>query len=227
MRRRLQCEQLEPRYALFADLVPALVDMPNRAAIGAAVSVSVDVDNTGNLASGSYVVEFRLSTDATVTRTDRLLASVTRSTIAAGKDSRWMQTITIPADVAPGTYTLGIVVDPLNKIRENSEANNTRGDLSASELFRNSLTGSVTYGTSTKSVSLRPLVVGAELYNDRPTWIVVHAGVPGGGRSQQGKELHQGSPLAGHHHRLAYRHRLRSGSGRFADSWQRRRHPFG
>jgi pimeloyl-ACP methyl ester carboxylesterase len=174
MRRRLQCEQLESRYALFADLVPALVDLPDRVAIGAGVSVSVDVDNTGNKYSGSYVVEFRLSTDATITRTDRLIASVTRPTIAAGSDSRWTQALTIPADLAPGTYTLGIVVDPLNKIRENSEANNTRGDSQSSLLFRNSLTGSVTYGTSTKSVSLRPLDVGAELYNDRDTWIVIH-----------------------------------------------------
>jgi pimeloyl-ACP methyl ester carboxylesterase len=174
MRRRLGCEQLEPRFALFADLVPALVDLPDRAAIGSAVSVSVDIDNTGNQSSGTYVVEFRLSTDAAITRTDRLLASVTRSAISAGLDSRWTQTLTLPSDLAPGTYTLGVVVDPLNKITENSEANNSLGDTTPSTLFRNSLTGNVTYGTSTKSVAIRPLIVGAELYSDRPTWIIVH-----------------------------------------------------
>ncbi len=173
-RLRLSCERLEERWTPSADLVPALVDLADRAAIGAAVSVSVDIDNLGNLASGSYVVEFRLSSDATITRTDRLLATVTRATIAAGSDSRWTQSITLPADLAPGSYTIGVVVDPLNKIRENSETNNTLGDTAASNLFRNSLTGNVTAGSSTKSVTIRPLIGSAELYNDRPTWIVAH-----------------------------------------------------
>jgi len=175
MRRRIGfVEQLEARWTPAADLVPALVDMPDRAAIGGAVAVSVDVDNIGNLASGSYVIEFRLSTDATITSADRLLASVTRSTIAAARDSRWTQSLTLPADLAPGSYTLGVIVDPLNRIRENSETNNTRADSAASALFRNSLTGTVTYGGSAKSVSIRPLNPQAELLNDRPTWIVAH-----------------------------------------------------
>lgn len=174
-RRRIgQLEQLEARWTPAADLVPALVDMPDRVAIGAAVSVQVDIDNTGNLASGNYVIEFRLSTDATLTSADRLLASVTRSTIAAGKDSQWVQSITLPADLTPGTYFVGAIVDPLNKIRENSETNNSRADVAASTLFRNSLTGNVTYGGVAKSVTIRPLNPSAELYNDRPTWIVAH-----------------------------------------------------
>lgn len=175
MRRRFGViEQLEARWNPAADLIPALVDMPDRLAIGSAASVSVDIDNTGNLATGSYVVEFRLSTDATITSADRLLTSVTRSTIAAGRDSRWTQSITLPTDLAPGSYTIGVIVDPLNRIRENSETNNSRADVAASTLFRNSLTGTVTYGGSAKSVSIRTLNPSAELLNDRPTWIVAH-----------------------------------------------------
>ena len=173
MRRRIGFEQLEARWTPAADLVPALVDMPDRLAVGAAATVSVDIDNIGNAASGSYVIEFRLSTDATITSADRLLTSVTRTTIAAGKDSRWTQAITLPVDLAPGSYTLGVIVDPANRIRENSETNNTLAD-AASTLFRNSLTGTVTYGGVAKTVTIRTLNPQAELVNDRPTWIVAH-----------------------------------------------------
>lgn len=173
-RRLGQFEQLEARWATAADLVPALVNLADRVAIGSAVSVSVDIDNTGNLASNSFVVEFRLSTDSTITSADRLLTSVTRNSISPGLDSRWTQSLTLPADLAPGTYTIGVIVDPLNKIKENSETNNTLADATASTLFRNSLTGTVTYGGVAKSVSVRTLNPNAELLNDRPTWIVAH-----------------------------------------------------
>ncbi|QDU25153.1 hypothetical protein ETAA8_02150 [Anatilimnocola aggregata] len=171
---RLGCEQLEERWTPAADLVPALVNMVDRVAVGSTVQVNVDIDNRGNVSSGSYVVEFRLSTDATITRTDLLLASVTRSTIAAARDSQWVQTLTIPANLAAGNYTIGVVVDPLNRIRENIETNNTLGDATASTLFVNSLTGTVKYSSTTKAVALRPLNPSAELYNDRNTWIVIH-----------------------------------------------------
>lgn len=171
---RFACERLEERWTPFADLVPALVDLPARAAAGSTVAVSVDIDNRGNLLSGSYVVEFRLSTDATITSADRLVASVTRSSINAGSDSRWTQSLVLPADLVPGNYTLGVIVDPLNRVYENSETNNTLADTAPSTLFRNSLTGNVVYGGSTKSVTIRPLNPAAELYNDRPTWIVAH-----------------------------------------------------
>lgn len=171
---RLACERLEERWTPFADLVPALVDLPARAPVGSTVAVSVDIDNVGNLLSGSFAVEFRLSTDATITAADRLLASVTRPSIAAGLDSRWSQTLTLPADLAPGNYTLGVIVDPLNRVYENNETNNTKADTAASTLFRNTLTGNVVYGGVAKSVTIRPLNPLAELYNDRPTWIVAH-----------------------------------------------------
>ncbi|MBI5757884.1 MAG: pre-peptidase C-terminal domain-containing protein, partial [Planctomycetales bacterium] len=91
---------------------------------GEYTSIAAGVWNDGTIASDSYPVAFYLSTDSTITRSDRLLKTMTRPALAAGELDGIDEFVLIPADVAPGVYHVGIIVDPLNLISELSESNN-------------------------------------------------------------------------------------------------------
>ena len=86
--------------------------------------IDAGVWNDGTIASDPYPVAFYLSTDSTITRSDRLLKTMTRPGLAAGELDTISEFVLIPADVAPGVYHVGIIVDPLNLIAELSESNN-------------------------------------------------------------------------------------------------------
>ena len=136
------------------------------------MQAATSVKNTGTLSSGTYTVQFRLVDDSNPAQYTSL-ASVSRSSISAGKQSNWSQSLTIPANLE-GNYHLRIVVDPANKIKEKSESNNTKTDSTGTAVLNNSILGSVVYGGSSKPVSIHPLNPTAPLLTDVPTWIVIH-----------------------------------------------------
>jgi pimeloyl-ACP methyl ester carboxylesterase len=77
----------------------------------------------------------------------------------------------VPATTAKGVYYVGarIVVDDANA------ANNTIAEATTTTVYLTSLTGTVSYGTGSKSVAIRPyLGGGTPIFDDRPTWIVIH-----------------------------------------------------
>ncbi len=83
----------------------------------------------GDLNSASGVIRngFYLSTDSTITAADVLLDnnSNTNGVLQAGQSFQWgAPTLTIPANTAPGTYYIGILVDDLNQAVETNESNN-------------------------------------------------------------------------------------------------------
>lgn len=79
---------------------------------GSLLSVTDTAKNKGFVASTATDVSVYLSTDATVTTADRLLCSRTLPALAVGAESygsAWG--CGIPADVAPGSYYLGAIVN--------------------------------------------------------------------------------------------------------------------
>ncbi len=78
-----------------------------------------------------YSIGFYLSTDATVTTGDRRLGGVTESFALNPGDlfgnGVVEYVVTIPADVTPGNYVLGMIVDEAGAITEADENNNVRG----------------------------------------------------------------------------------------------------
>jgi|SRR5690349_2688684 CARDB len=77
---------------------------------------------TGTIRNGFY-----LSTDTTITAADVFLDDNfnTNGVLPAGTSFQWgAPTLTIPANTAPGTYYLGILVDDLNQAVESNETNN-------------------------------------------------------------------------------------------------------
>ncbi|MEM0924695.1 MAG: S8 family serine peptidase [Planctomycetota bacterium] len=93
------------------DLVPESPIAPPSANPGETVTPWIEIDNRGNQRAGDYQVDFYLSTNDYISSFDTKLATVTRSGFAAGTSDSWAQSLTLPSDLVPGTYYLGIIVD--------------------------------------------------------------------------------------------------------------------
>ncbi|MDX1946503.1 MAG: CARDB domain-containing protein [Pirellulaceae bacterium] len=172
--RPLRLERLETRAtpASLADLAAVAIDLGAVAAAGGTVQASAKVKNSGDKSSGTFTVQFKLVSEATQHET--LLASVSRSSLNPGKSSSFSQSLTIPASLADGTYRLRMILDPANKIREKSEANNALADATSTELRHNTLFGTASYGGVAKPVSIRTLNPLESIASDVSTWIVIH-----------------------------------------------------
>lgn len=99
---------------------------PSQVEPGEAVTLSSwTVRNGGGTASGPFQNGFYLSTDPVITSADRLLGNNSNSGLNPGQSWNWSgPTLTIPADVAPGTYYVGILTDRTNSVSERNENNN-------------------------------------------------------------------------------------------------------
>ena len=96
-------------------------------AFGAAtgtVNVNAVVGNPALVASGSFDVKFYLSTDGDITASDTLLTTVTRNSIAAAGSQSWTQSLTLPKTLMAGDYSIGMILNPANKVIETDETNN-------------------------------------------------------------------------------------------------------
>ncbi len=92
---------------------------------GEVISVSASIVNQGAspTATGSYH-RFVLSSDATIDASDTVLKEVFTGVLAAGASATVNTTVTIPANLASGNYTLGVIVDASNSETETNETNN-------------------------------------------------------------------------------------------------------
>ena len=108
-----------------ADLLPTVVDAPAAGSVDEAIVVTTQVENLGASESGDYRAQYRLSLDATIDNTDRVIMTVTRPTIGPNGIDAWEQAIPIPETVPQGEFFVGITIDPLNEIAETDESNNT------------------------------------------------------------------------------------------------------
>ena len=171
--RRLLLEPLESRLPTAADLFAAFVTTPasDWAAAGQALAVSAQVQNVGDASASTFTVEYRLSTDNVITTADPLLASSMQFGLAAGATANLAQSVTVPAATAKGVYYVGVRL----VFTDATPANNTAAEATATAVYLTSLTGTVTYGGSSKSVAIRSYQGGGTpIFDDRPTWIVIH-----------------------------------------------------
>lgn len=102
-----------------------LATSPNWAYRGTSVSISVSVANLSTAAK-SFNIGFYLSGNDFISTSDRLLGTNTGASISAGGMLSFTRTLTIPTDVAPGTYTLGFLVDHNGAVAEANEGNNNQ-----------------------------------------------------------------------------------------------------
>ena len=111
-----------------ADLVEtSLSDPPSAALPGANFSVTDTVRNQGGVSAATSTTRYYLSTDIVKDGADRLLSG-TRAVpvLAAGATSTGTVTVTIPSNMALGTYYLIACADNLTHVTESDETNNCR-----------------------------------------------------------------------------------------------------
>ncbi|MET4203046.1 CARDB domain-containing protein [Bradyrhizobium sp. LA6.12] len=104
----------------------------NKTSVLAGDSLTVDAYNMnlGNAVAGPTTAAIYLSTDATITTSDTLLTTLTTgSTLATVSQPGYYDlhtvTLTLPGNLAPGTYYVGGISDYNNQLTESNETNNT------------------------------------------------------------------------------------------------------
>jgi hypothetical protein len=119
------------------DFTPVELDVPQRAAVGEVAVVTRVIRNVGNLgnaAAGETACPYRyyLSANATITTEDIPLQIITAAgnvdegsvKLEIGADSRATERLQLPSDLTPGTYHLGILLNPLGTVDEIDLTNN-------------------------------------------------------------------------------------------------------
>lgn len=85
------------------------------------------VKNQGTLASSAFTIGYYLSSDATIDNTDRRLGGVSSGGYPGGWTSGYLAPIvTIPSDVTPGSYFIGILVDEASTTTDVNRSNNVK-----------------------------------------------------------------------------------------------------
>jgi Ca2+-binding RTX toxin-like protein len=92
-------------------------------------TLSYDVQNTGNKTAASSASGVYLSTDPAIGTSDRLLATRGEGTLAAGDSETEKVLLSLPGNLDPGIYYLGVVADYRQKIVEGSESDNDSSGL--------------------------------------------------------------------------------------------------
>ena len=95
---------------------------------GGSTTLSYYVVNFSDAAVGASTTGFYLSTDANITTADTLLTTRSAPALTGYGGAMWYdyesQTVTLPGNLAPGTYYLGAISDYNNAITESDESNN-------------------------------------------------------------------------------------------------------
>ena len=113
---------------------PVLVDLTEYAsmaattvAAGAATTVDVYTVNRGSVSSGASASAIYLSTDGNINTSDTLLATVSDPALSpngvAGYVDHHAVSVTLPANLAPGTYYIGAIANYNNQIAESNTSN--------------------------------------------------------------------------------------------------------
>jgi subtilase family serine protease len=92
---------------------------------GAYFAIHHNVRNTGELTASNVVVRYYVSTDTTITSSDRLIGESTIPTILPGNSASGDWAALFPSGIPVGTYWVGWIIDPDNAFAEIYENNNT------------------------------------------------------------------------------------------------------
>jgi hypothetical protein len=108
-----------------ADLTITAVSKPASARRGDTIPISNAVTNKGQGPAGPFEIGLYLSRDAQIRfGEDHYLGSRHVSRLAAGKSACRRTPVTIPADVQPGIYHVGVLADPAQAVNEDVRDNN-------------------------------------------------------------------------------------------------------
>jgi hypothetical protein len=106
------------------DREEARLFLPDTLAVGKHLKISGEIANGGGADSGPFVVNIYLSQDAKISSDDYRIGQLSFNIDAGGSIGlSWLNPL--PAAITPGTYYVGWVIDPDNRVAEEDETNNT------------------------------------------------------------------------------------------------------
>ena len=103
---------------------PAQNDLTASGVVLNGANISFTINNTGADAAAASTTGIYLSTDSTITSADTLVMSVATAALAAGGSVTQGATLTLPGNLTPGTYYLGVLADYSSQLGETNETNN-------------------------------------------------------------------------------------------------------
>jgi Ca2+-binding RTX toxin-like protein len=103
---------------------PALADLTISALSLTATTVSFTLKDAGPGSSAASTTGLYLSTDSTITATDMLLGTFSSPALQSGGTHNESISFSLPANLAAGTYYLGVVADSTSMVAESNENNN-------------------------------------------------------------------------------------------------------
>ena len=109
-----------------SDLIVATIKAPASPARGATATITDTVKNQGIETADGSTTKLYLSVNKTIDAADTLLGSRIVPSINPGLTHSGGTVVTIPADLAPGTYSLIARADGEDVVVESNEGNNTR-----------------------------------------------------------------------------------------------------
>ncbi len=98
---------------------------PATGTAGQPVRLSVQVMNQGTGAATAFRLGIYLSIDSVITRSDIQVATCNFPSLAVDATATCSGNITLPATLAPGTYSVGAFADDTQQVSESDENNNT------------------------------------------------------------------------------------------------------
>jgi hypothetical protein len=114
---------VQGRSDLFANYMTSLDSITG---VGGQLDVRFNVRNNGTIASGAYPVDVYASINNFISVSDILLGTINRPSLGAGGSSTAVQSVGVPAFVAPGQYYIGMIVGP--GTNENATGDNSAFD---------------------------------------------------------------------------------------------------
>lgn len=87
-------------------------------------SVNFTLNNAGSAAAAASISGLYLSTDTTITTADKLIGTFQASSLTAGGTQSESIALALPANLAAGTYYLGVLANSKGQVAESNENNN-------------------------------------------------------------------------------------------------------
>ncbi|MDB5583048.1 MAG: hypothetical protein JWR80_8224, partial [Bradyrhizobium sp.] len=91
---------------------------------GDQISLSGAVANIGSTSAGAFSTRVFLSTDTVIGGSDTVLWTYTTASLNTSNLANFASTATLPSNLAPGTYYVGVWTDYLGQVDESNENNN-------------------------------------------------------------------------------------------------------
>jgi hypothetical protein len=101
-----------------------LVTGPTSATRGSSKTIEYTIMNIGDASTGSFSVDFYLSTNETISPTDIYLGRTSFTSFSGGSAGTYSRSVTIPTGIATGAYYIGYLLDSTGVVSEGSESNN-------------------------------------------------------------------------------------------------------